>query len=100
MTKTWTLTRKLIAAAVLTAAFAAPMLPANAAVDGLALTLAERNTFANPVQDGTDAYAMAGQHKMAAKHKTAMTMRADWPVGRTDTNVSPASMDFGLRQLK
>ncbi len=27
-------------------------------------------------------------------------MNNDWPTGRTDTNVSPASMDFGIRQLK
>lgn len=93
------MSRKFIAAAVLATAFAAPLLPAQAAVDGLSLTLAERNTFTNPAQGGTAAYAMAGSHNMAAKHK-AMAMRADWPVERTETNVSPASMDSGLSQLK
>jgi hypothetical protein len=95
-----TMTHKLIAAALLAASFAAPVFSANAAVDGLALTLAERNTYTNPAQGAgwSAAYAMDARHKMGAKHKAAMN--ADWPAGRTDTNVSPASMDSGLRQLK
>ena len=42
-------------------------------------------------------------HKMAPRHHAHMSMNHmnnDWPTGRTDTNVSPASMDFGIRQLK
>jgi hypothetical protein len=87
---------KLLAASVLAVSFAAPVLPAHAATDGLALTLAERDTYNNPPSAGW-AYAMSAKHKMAAKH-SAMDM--NWPTGRTDTNVSPASMDSGLKQIK
>jgi hypothetical protein len=100
-----TISTKLIAATVLAASFAAPMLPAQAAVDALSLTLAERNTYSSPAQDAgwSDAYAMDTAHKMGPKHRAHMSMNHmtnDWPTGRTDTNVSPASMDFGIRQLK
>jgi predicted trehalose synthase len=109
-----TLTRKLLAATALFAAIATPVFSAQAATDGLALTLAERNTYTNP-QGGewTEAYAMDRKHKMGAKHQgmhrgmhNASMQRSNaswdmnWPVGRTDTNVSPASMDSGIKNLK
>ena len=91
-----TLTRKLLAASVLAVAIAAPVFSAQANTDALALTLAERNTYTNPTQNGTASYAMATTTKWTAKRSNASTQ---WTWTRS-TNVSPASMNSGLEQQR
>jgi hypothetical protein len=87
-------TNKLIAAAALLAAFAAPVFSAQANVDGETLQLLERNTYANPPA-GWTANAK-DTTKMASKHHGAMQMQA--PAWRS--NVSPASLNSGLDQQR
>ena len=88
-------TNKLIAAAALAAAFAAPVFSAQANVDGETLQLLERNTFTNPAPAGWTANANA---KLASQHHSAMHMQGSaW---RPQTNVSPASPDAGLEQQR
>ena len=85
-------TNKLIAAAALAVAFAAPVFSAQANVDGETLQLLERNNYTNPAPAGWTANA-----KMASKHH-AMQMQA--PAWRARSNVSPASPDAGLEQQR
>jgi len=90
-------TNKLIAAAALAVAFAAPVFSAQANVDGETLQLAERNTYANPAPAGWTANAK-DTAKMASKHHGAMHMQGSaW---RWQSNVSPASPDAGLEQQR
>lgn len=84
-------TNKLIAAAALAVAFAAPVFSAQANVDGETLQLLERNNYTNPAPAGWTANA-----KMASKHHGAMQMQA--PAWRS--NVSPASLNSGLDQQR
>jgi hypothetical protein len=63
-------TNKLIAAAALAVAFAAPVFSAQANVDGETLQLAERNTYAHPAPAGWTANA-----RMASKPHGAMHIR-------------------------
>jgi hypothetical protein len=84
---------RLLAASVLAVSFAAPVLSAQAAVDSETLQLAERNTFTNPQPAGWTANA-----KMASKHHSAMQMQG--PAWRSQTNVSPASVNSGLEQQR
>jgi len=83
----------LLAASVLAVAFAAPVVSAHAGLDALAQTLAERDTYNNPPAAGWSTHAMASKH-----HAAAMPMT--WPTWRPDTNVSPASLDAGLKQQR
>ena len=86
-------TNKLIAAAALAVAFAAPAFSAQANVDMETLQLAERNTYAQPAPSGWTAHA-----RMASKHHGAMHMQGSaW---RSQSNVSPASPDAGLEQQR
>ena len=87
-------TNKLIAAAALAVAFAAPVFSAQANVDGETLQLLERNTYTNPAPAGWSANAKAAT--MAPKHHGAMQGSA-W---RWQSNVSPASRDYGLEQQR
>lgn len=84
-------TNKLIAAAALAVAFAAPVFSAQANVDGETLQLLERNNYTNPAPAGWTANA-----KMASKHHGAMQMQG--PAWRS--NVSPASLNSGLDQQR
>ena len=82
-------TNKLIAAAALALAFAAPVFSAQANVDGETLQLLERNTYTNPQPAGWTANA-----KMASKHH----MQMQGPAWRS--NISPASPSSGLDQQR
>lgn len=85
---------RLLAAATLAAAFAAPVFSAQANVDGETLQLLERNTYTNPAPAGWSANAKATM--MASKHHGGMQGSA-W---RWQSNVSPASLDSGLEQQR
>ncbi len=91
------LTSKLLAASVLAVAIAAPVFSAHANLDALALTLAERNTYTNPTQNGTASFAMATTTKWSANRSNASTQ---WPTWTPNANVSPASMNSGLEQQR
>ncbi|HEY4140860.1 MAG TPA: hypothetical protein VGM57_05570 [Pseudolabrys sp.] len=83
------LTVRLIAAAALVVSVAAPAF----AIEPLSQQLEERNTYTNPSQTTWAASAMEMR-----THPAPMHMQG--PAWRTQTNVSPASMDSGLEQQR
>ena len=88
---------KMLIAAALVGSFAAPV---YANTDALAQTLAERSAYSNSqnANGWTQAYAMNGKATWAASRAQMSTWQA--PIDAGDRNVSPASLDAGLKQVR
>ena len=88
---------KMLIAAALAGSFAAPV---YANTDALAQTLAERDLYANSqgANGWTAAYAMNSKATWAASRAQMSTWQA--PINSVDRNVSPASLDAGLKQVR